>query len=158
MITADNPWGAAEFLRQHNTSTEHPDTVQAFCLYSRVGELVGAISFHHANSRSVMGDIALKEGHNPRRLIHIALWYAFAQLKVKRLTMFVAAHNLKSIAFVERLGAYRGATLIDGCSDGEVYIYYLLPDQCPLWSRLNGKTVKYTGSAGPEGNGPTSRD
>lgn len=148
MITADNPWAAADFIRQYNTSAEHPDTTQAFCKYSSSGELIGAIAFHHqAGQASIMGDIALKPGGMPRKLIHIALWYAFEQLRCRRLTMFVSAHNLKSIAFVERLGAHRGATLIDGCSDGDVYIYYLLPDQCPLWSRLNGKAIIHASSA-----------
>ena len=140
MIRADDPWAAAEFLREHNTSAEHPDVTQSFIQYSESGAITGAIAMHHAGPHSVMGDIAILPGTNPRRLLHIALWYAFDQLKVRRLTMFVSAHNLRSIAFVERLGAYRGATLIDGCSDGDVYIYYLLPDQCPLWSKLNGKT------------------
>lgn len=146
MIAADTPWEAARFLREHNQNAEHPDVCQTFCSYDTTGKITGAIAFHHANSRSVIGDIALLEGRMPKKLLHIALWYTFDQLKVLRLTLYVSAHNLKSIAFVERLGARRGATLIDGCSDGDVYIYYLLPDQCPLWSRFNGKKFIHPGS------------
>jgi len=141
VIVADDPWAAARFLASHNQNAEHPEMCQSFCAYDSTGQIVGAIAFHHSNALSVVGDIALAEGKMPKKLLHIALWYAFDQLAVRRLTLYVSAHNLKSIAFVERLGAHRGATLLDGCSDGDVYIYYLLPDQCPLWSKFNGKKL-----------------
>lgn len=146
MIVADRPWEASEFLRKHNTSAEHPAVCQTFISYSKTGEIIGATAFHHAGPLSVFADIATVGATFPGKLLLISLWYAFGSLKVRRLTMFVAASNLKSIAFVEQLGAHRGATLIDGCSDGDAYIYYLLPDNCLLWSKFNGKTVLGAGS------------
>lgn len=138
MIRADMPLEAAAFLIKYGGQAEHPEACQSIVYIDRHEEVAGVVSFHHANPLSCMCDIAVSNGL-PRRLITAGLWYAFGQLKLRRLTFFVAAGNLKSIALVEKLGAFREATLQDGCSTGEVYIYCLRPENCPFWSKLNGK-------------------
>lgn len=145
------------FIEQHNSSTEPPDQIQGFLAYNSDLSPVGATAIHHNNGRSCVADIALPFGIFPRQLLISTLWYAFVQLGVSRLTMFISVTNLKSINLVEKLGAYRGATLIDGCREGDVYIYYLLPDRCRIWSKFYVKRRISTRSAGPEGNGQAPR-
>lgn len=127
------------FFEKHEQPCEHRETFQGFLYVNADGIPKGAIALHHANQRSAVADILLLDSFFPKSLLTQFLWYAFEQLKLRRLTIYIAAHNLKSINLVEKLGAYRGATLIDGCNEGDVYIYYLLPERCPLWSRLYGK-------------------
>ena len=127
------------FLREHSGDCEHPAACQTLGWLNSEGELEAALAFHHATERNCFADIALAKRHWPRALLLAGLWYGFGQLKVLRLTFLVAASNIKSINLVEKLGAYREATLQDGCSDGDAYIYCLRPDKCRIWSRLNGK-------------------
>lgn len=141
MIRADMAWEAAEFLLKYGGQAEHPEACQNLVYIDRFEEVAGVLSFHHANHLSCMCDIAVSHGL-PRSLLSAGLWYAFTQLKLRRLTFFVAAGNMKSIALVEKLGAFREATLQDGCSTGEVYIYCLRPENCPLWSKLNEIRLK----------------
>ena len=138
MIRTDMPREAAEFLALHNQHAEHPEATQALVYLNHEGRITGALAYHHANALSCMCDIAL-ESTFPRTLLHAGLWYPFTQLGLRRLTFFIAADNLRSIALVEKLGAFREATLQDGCSTGEAYIYCLRPEKCPLWSKFNGK-------------------
>ena len=135
------------WLDERGVCGEHPDVCETFAWIDEQDVIQGALAFHHYNERSMFCDIALEGGRFPRKLLFAALWYAFEQLGVLRLTFFVAPSNLKSIALVEKLGAYRGATLEDGCSEGEVYIYYLLPEKCPIWSKLHGKEKVRTAGA-----------
>ena len=139
------PREAAAFLNLHNQYAEHPEVTQTLVYLNGEGRITGALAYHHANPLSCMCDIAL-ESSFPRTLLHAGLWYPFAQLGLRRLTFFVAADNLRSIALVEKLGAFREATLQDGCSTGEAYIYCLRPDKCSFWSIFNGK--RRLGSSG----------
>mgnify|MGYP000024967503 CR=1 FL=1 len=145
LVTGEQAW-ICDYLTWRNTTCEHPDVCQTFG-WLKDDCLVGALAFHHANERNIYCDIALEEGRFPRKLLHVGLWYAFGQLKCRRLTFFVSADNLKSIALVKKLGAYREATLQDGSSSGEAYIYCLRPENCLIWSKLNGQ-VKRKSSPG----------
>jgi hypothetical protein len=135
------------FIRQYSGDCEHPEACQTIA-WEVGGELEAALAFHHANGSNCYADIVLTKGNWPRALAHAGLWYAFGQLKLRRLTFLVTASNIKSINLVEKLGAYREATLQDGCSDGDAYIYCLRPDKCRIWSRLNGK-IQRVGSSSP---------
>ena len=127
-----------EFLRQHSEYAELPEACRTFGIWADDDTLVGAVAFHHCNEVNCFADIALLPGVWARGLLRASLWYAFEQLKLRRLTFVVAASNLQSIGLVEKLGAYREATLQDGCLTGAVYIYCLRRNKCPKWSKLNG--------------------
>lgn len=103
--------------------------------WEREGQLTGGMGFRNYTEDSIEGCLALSEGRMPRHFLNLFLWYPFGQLKVKRLTFYITASNLKSINFVTKLGAYREATLPDGSADGDVYIYSLHPERCPLWRK-----------------------
>jgi RimJ/RimL family protein N-acetyltransferase len=135
----EDPHLVAAYFVSRGETCEHPDTIQGFMAYDAEGQALGATAFHHFNTRSVTVDICLSTGFFPKMLLFLTLWYGFEQLKCSRLTFYVSQTNLKSINLVEKLGAYRGATLIDGCREGDVYIYYLLPDRCRIWSKFYGK-------------------
>lgn len=153
MLILDRKVEVCEFLRQRNNGTEPPELCATFGWTTPQGEITAALSCHHVNVRSASCDIALSRGYFPRDLFYSVMWYAFVQLKVLRLTFLIAASNLKSIALVEKLGAYREATLRDGSSDGDAYIYCLRPHLCPLWSKLHEQRQQRPTSAGPRDTG-----
>lgn len=128
---------ACAFLKRLIGQAELPQSCRTFVSVNTEGEVRAALAFHHFTTRSCYADIGVEGGFLPPNLLRMGLWYAFGQLGLRRLTFFIAASNLKSISLVERLGAYREATLQDGCSDGDAYIYCLRPDKCPIWRKLN---------------------
>lgn len=148
MILTDRPEEVCAWLWQHNGTAEHHSACQTFGWWNAEGELRAALAFHHATERSCLCDIVLLDGWFPPRLLFLGLWYPFGQLGLRRLTFHVAESNLKSIALVEKLGAYREATLQDGCSDGDAYIYCLRPNNCKIWSKLDGK-IQRKRASGP---------
>lgn len=139
MIVNEPKEDILQLIQSETGRAPHYDICQVIGWQNPEGQITGALAYYNANDRSVIVDIALLDGRFPRPLLHYGLWYPFEQLKVKRLTFYVAASNLKSINLVERLGAYREATLQDGCSDGDLHIYCLRPDKCLFWSKLNGQ-------------------
>jgi RimJ/RimL family protein N-acetyltransferase len=140
IVTGYQDW-VCRFLIDNNSNAELPEACQTFAIVDK-GVIQGAIAIHHSNGVNCWGDIALLPGVWPRKLVRAVLYYVFTQLQHRRLTMLIAASNLKSISLVEKLGAYREATLQDGCSDGDAYIYCLRPDKCPKWSNVNEQTKR----------------
>jgi RimJ/RimL family protein N-acetyltransferase len=112
----------------------HPSLSQSFGWLTPKG-LIGGIVFHNHLGQNISANIAIAGSHLPRGLLLAALAYGFVQLGCVRLTFFVTASNIKSIKFVTKLGAYREATLQDGCSDGDLYVYCLRPDRCNIWRK-----------------------
>ena len=135
------------FLREVNTDCEEPAACTTLA-WEVEGRITGALSFHHFSTLNCYADIALTTVHWPRALLFAGLWYGFAQLGLRRLTFIISASNIRSINLVEKLGAYREATLQDGCSDGDAYIYCLRPDKCRIWSKMNGKEIKRLSAPG----------
>ena len=135
------PIEVSAYLFQQLGFSEHPETVQTVA-YVSGGEIRAAFAFHHASALSCACDLAVSGGFLPQRFFYMGLWYPFIQLGVRRLTLGVAASNLKSINLVERLGAYREATLQDGCSAGDVHIYCLRPEKSLFWRKLHGKFIR----------------
>lgn len=118
----------------------HPDMCQTLAYYNREGKIINAVAlYNYYPKQCITVDGAFTGTMLPRYFLSFILLYVFGQLRLKRLTFYVAASNLKSIGLVEKLGAYREATLQDGCSDGDQYIYCLRPESCPIWSIIHGK-------------------
>lgn len=146
MIVVDQAELVLEFMRREIGQAPHKDTCRVFGWANARGIITGGLAYYNANLSAVTVDLALTEPWT-RKFLFLTFWYPFHQLRVKRLTIPIAASNLKCINLVERLGAYREATLQDGCSDGDMHIYCLRHDKCPIWSKLCEKRFIQTRSA-----------
>lgn len=104
--------------------------------------ITGGIVFHSSNGVSATANIALLSGVNPGPLIKAGLTYAFGQLGLTRLTFLILPSNIRSIHLVTGLGAYHEATLRETEPEGDLHIYALFADSCPIWSRIRGKIGK----------------
>jgi RimJ/RimL family protein N-acetyltransferase len=101
--------------------------------------LVAGLVFHEANGAHCLVNIAIANGAFPRALLCAGLHYVFSQLKLKRLTFIIAEGNIPSQNLVRKLGATLEATLRDADINGNLLIYALFPEDCKLWSRINGQ-------------------
>jgi hypothetical protein len=139
---------ASRFIEAQGGGWTLPETTQSFIWVDQATRLpTAAIQIFRVSSNNAWASFACTSGRFPRGLLEAVGRYAFLQLRLKRLTYEIAASNLKSIKFVESLGAYREATLPDGCSDGDMHIYCLRPDRCPIWRKLYGRRRKCTTSS-----------
>lgn len=103
--------------------------------------LIGGLVFWEANGAHCLVNIALTEGSFPKGLLKAGLLYVFHQLQLKRLTFIIADGNMRSQSLVRRLGAIPEATLRDADVNGNLLIFALFPENCTIWSRLNGKIL-----------------
>lgn len=99
------------------------------------GRLIAGIVFHDSNGASCNVNIAIDGGMFPPGLLKAGLTYAFHQLKLRRLTFIIAESNIRSQNLCAGLGAIPEATLRDADINGNLLIYALFPDNCPIWSR-----------------------
>ncbi len=137
MILLDETPLVCQFVAEHGGGSEHPAQCSSLGWMNREGKLRAGLVFHHQTARSVCCDIALLGTFFPRSLLETGLRYVFGQLAVKRLTFYIAVSNISSCALVEGLGAVREATLRDACSDGDLAVYALFPENCKFWRKLN---------------------
>lgn len=136
---------ASLFIADQGGGWTHPETAQSLLWYdSTTREILAAYQVFRVTGPNAWVSFASTAPVFPRRLLEAVGYYTFIQLGLRRLTFEIAGSNLKSIKFVESLGAYREATLPDGCSDGDLHIYCLRPDRCPIWSKLYGRRRKST--------------
>lgn len=103
------------------------------------GILRAGLVFSECNGAHCLVNIALSNGTFPLGLLRAGLFYTFAQLKLKRLTFIITEGNIPSQNLVRRLGASPEATLRDADINGNLLIFALFPEDCKIWSRLNGK-------------------
>lgn len=99
---------------------------------------VGGLVFYASNKKNVYVNIALVPGWNPVGLISAGFRYV-EQLGVRRLTFFISSTNLRSVRFVIGLGATHEATLREAEPDGDLHIYALFPENCPIWRKCREK-------------------
>lgn len=70
------------------------------------------------------------------QVIRKVLEYPFDRWKVKRITVEIDEANDRSIRQAEKLGfKLEGLKRRAGANGGDVAIYGLLPDECPIWTR-----------------------
>lgn len=126
--------------------------------YVEGGELTGGLVFYNANKKNVFVNIALAGGKFPRPLLRAGLFYVFHQLALRRLTFIISPENIRSQNLVTRLGARREATLREAGDDGrDLYIYSLFPEDCYIWSVLNGKILRRAAEPRSEGDNSPAR-
>jgi RimJ/RimL family protein N-acetyltransferase len=134
VLILDQPQRVNEFIRDNNGGFEPSNQFTAIGEI-RNGELIGGVVFNNYNKAHVMCNIALLPQCFPRALLLAVLRYAFKQLAVKRLTFLVKSSNLRSINFVKKFGATLEATLQGADPDGDLLLFALWPENCPLWRR-----------------------
>jgi hypothetical protein len=145
MIALDRTAQGALFIRDHGGGYWPPESSQVLSYRDGPdGPPLAAIQFYRHMGPNVYSSFASTMQVFPRSLLLAAGRYAFLDLGCQRLTYEISSANLKSIQFVETLGAYREATLQDGCSDGDLHIYCLRPDRCELWRKLYGRRRRST--------------
>jgi RimJ/RimL family protein N-acetyltransferase len=101
--------------------------------------ITGGLVFYNSNAVNCFVSIALEKGVNPRGLLSAGMSYAFGQLALRRLTFSIASYNLPSIKLVTDLGSICEGSLRSALPEGDLHIYALFSDKCPLWSKLNGR-------------------
>lgn len=147
MLIWDCPEVINEWVAQHGGGKAPKGACTALGYTDSEGQLYAGLVFWEANGAHCLVNIALSSGVFPRALLHAGLLYTFSQLKLKRLTFIIAEGNIPSIELVRRLGAIPEATLRDADVNGNLLIYALFPDNCTIWSKLNGKIDGF-GTAG----------
>ena len=147
------------FVDQQGAGFVHPKFSQGLgWINPQTRRLEAAVIFYRHRGPNIEASTACLNSRFPPSLLEAALAYAFEQLGCLRLTIEVAASNLKSIKFVEKLGAYREATLQDGCSDGDLHIYCLRPERCHFWrKRYEQRRQRETRGARSSGNDSSAR-
>lgn len=157
MIIWDSPEQVNQFIGQHGGGYCFPGSFQALGWVNPQGVLTAGLSFHDSNGASCRVNIALSEKTFPLGLLKAGFFYVFRQLKLKRLTFTIHSANIPSQELVRRLGAIHEATLRDAEPTGDTLIYALFPEDCKLWSRINGQVSRRNAaSAGPGGDNPAA--
>lgn len=141
MIIWDSPEAVNQFIGTRGGGYCHPGSFQALGWVNEQGIITAGLSFYDVNGASCRVNIALSDKKFPIGLLKAGLYYPFRQLKLKRLTFTIHSGNIASQTLVRKLGATHEATLRDAEIDGNTLIYALFPENCKIWSRLNGKVL-----------------
>jgi hypothetical protein len=160
MLVYDDPVPVGNWVAAQGGGFCPPGTFTAMG-YVEGGDLIAGLVFHTSNGQNCFVNIALSKGRFPRALLKAGLYYVFKQLTLRRLTFFISSTNIKSQNLVVRLGAKREATLRSAdIGGGDLFIYSLFPEDCWIWSVVNGKISRSPSESGPEGHDspPGSRE
>lgn len=118
-----------------------PGTFQAIASFT-LERIRGGLVFYDSNGRNCLTNLALEDHYFPPELLRAGLLYAFNQLTLRRLTFTISSANIPSQNLVRRLGAIHEATLREADPLGDTLIFALFPENCPIWSRFNGKIIR----------------
>ena len=138
MLVWDCPNVINDWVSVRGGGRAHADKCSALG-WVEESKLVAGLVFYDSNGAHCMVNIALENKHFPIGLLKTGLEYVFSQLKLKRLTFTVSSSNIRSQSLCLKLGAIHEATLRDADLSGDVLIYALFPENCKIWSRINGK-------------------
>lgn len=141
MLVWDNPDVINEWVNSQGGGRAHPGKCTALGWVEN-SALTAGVVFHDSNGSNCLTNIAITGKRFPILLLKASLRYPFGQLKLKRLTFIISEGNMPSIELVSRLGAIPEATLRDADINGNLLIYALFPENCLIWSRLNGKIIR----------------
>lgn len=101
------------------------------------GVIQAGILYDNYNGANIHISVAAVPGRSwvTKKLLHVVFDYPFRQLKVNRITSFVADTNEASIRFTEHIGFTREATLADAHPTGNLIIYVMRRENC-RWLNL----------------------
>jgi len=71
-----------------------------------------------------------------KEFLRIGIAYPFKQLKVAKILGFIDSTNIKSISFVNKIGAKLEASIKDVGKYGDILIYSINKQQCKIFNRL----------------------
>ena len=138
MLVWDSPREVNEWIASRKGGRAFPEYCTALG-WAKAGKLVAGLVFHDTNGVNCNVNIALDGGVFPVGLLKAGLNYTFGQLQLRRLTFIVSEGNIRSQNLCTALGAIPEATLRDADINGNLLIFALFPENCPIWSRLNGQ-------------------
>lgn len=142
MIIWDSPELVNQFIGSLGGGYSPPGSFQALGWADQKGLLVAGVTFHSSNGVNAFANVAVERKHLQPIFVKACLFYAFRQLKLKRLTFTIAESNLSSQSLARHLGAVHEATLRDAAPDGNMLIFALFPEDCKLWKRFNGLSIR----------------
>lgn len=138
MLFSDDPEAVNEFINALDGGWEAPGTFTALGV-RREGKIVAGVTWAEYNGAHCTCNIAALPGYSLRSLLVGVLYYSFIELRLNRLTFTVKSTNIPSINFVRHFGATLEATLRGADPSGDLLIFALWPENCPLWNRYYGK-------------------
>ena len=138
MLVWDSPDTVNDWIASRHGGRAHEGKCSALG-WEENGKLVAGLVFHDSNGSHCLVNIALDGKRFPVGLLKAGLRYGFLQLQLKRLTFIISEANIASQRLCAQLGAVHEATLRDADINGNLLIYALFPENCKIWSRLNGK-------------------
>lgn len=100
------------------------------------GNLVAGVLYEDWNGAQVICHIAGEGNWATRNYLGVIFDYPFNQLKVKRITVPVAASNLSSINLVTKMGFTLECTLAQATPSGDLHLFRMWRDECKY---LKGK-------------------
>lgn len=114
--------------------------------YERNGRIVQGVVFTDYSGANIQGHIACSPGHSFYPTFIAAIFdYPFNQVKVRRITVFVASRNERSRSLVTHLGAVYEGVLTDALDDDDLIVYGLLRRNAQQWltARFSNKLKQY---------------
>lgn len=139
MLVWDCPDVINEWVASRKGGFAHMGKCSALGWVNPAGTLVAGVVFYDTNGKHCLVNIALDGSNFPLGLLKAALRYTFGQLQLRRLTFIIDESNLRSQNLCAKLGAVHEATLRDAGISGNMLIYALFPEDCKVWSRINGQ-------------------
>lgn len=138
MLVWDSPEAVNAWVASRAGGCAHAGSFTALG-WTKSDKLIAGLVFYDSNGRNCMVNIALDGRDFPIGLLKAGLRYVFGQLQLRRLTFIVAEDNIRSRNLCTALGAVHEATLQDAGITGSLLVYKLLPENCKIWSRINGQ-------------------
>lgn len=95
------------------------------------GDLIGGVMYtHYTEGGSISAHIAGTGNWLTRPFLKAMFRYPFLQLKVRRITCYIAADNAQSIRLCEHMGFIRESVMQRATATGDVFIYRLFKEDC----------------------------
>lgn len=94
------------------------------------GRLAAGVLYCEWNGANVVCHMAGEGNFLTRKYLYTIFDYPFNQLKVKRVTLPIAAANEKAIRFVKHLGFELEATLQDAHPSGDLLLFKMTKADC----------------------------
>lgn len=138
MLVWDCPDLINDWVSSRKGGRSHPGKCSALG-WVKSSQLVAGLVFHDSNGSHCLVNIAVDGRTFPIGLLKAGLRYSFGQLQLKRLTFVISESNIRSQELCANLGAVPEATLRDADINGNLLIYALFPENCKIWSRINGQ-------------------
>ena len=105
-------------------------TYRAIGLTWNDGTIIGGAVYSNYCGGGISIAVAGVTGWLTRRFIRAALAYPFLQLKVRRLTAYVATRNTTSQRLIEGVGFTRESVMERGLVDDDLIVYRMFNEDC----------------------------